>query len=152
MSSQNIQFGLIFLALVVGAFLPLQVGVNSKLADAVGSPIISAFISFCVGTAALFAYILITGLPLGSVVNAKNASPISWIGGFLGAFYVAASIVLLPKLGVAMTLTLIIAGQLLMGIIMDHYGLLGVPIKPISFGRIIGVVLVLLGVLLVKRY
>lgn len=143
---------MILVALVVGAFLPLQVGVNSKLADAVGSPILSAFLSFCVGTISLLAYILITGQPLTNAVNAKNASPIAWIGGVLGAVYVAASIILLPKLGVAMTLTLIIAGQLLMGIIMDHYGLLGVPVKAISLGRLVGVVLVLLGVLLVRKY
>lgn len=152
MSVQNLPIAFIFVALIVGALLPLQVGVNSKLADAVESPIISAFISFCVGTVALLSYIIITGLPLGNIVLAKNAPPIAWIGGLFGAIYVAASIILLPKLGVAMTLTLMIAGQLLMGIIMDHYGLLGVPVKAISFGRIVGVVLVILGVLLVRKY
>ncbi len=142
----------IFLALFVGAFLPLQVGVNSKLADAVDSPLISAFLSFCVGTLALLSYILITGVPIANAANAKNASPISWIGGLLGAFYVAVSIILLPKLGVATTVTLIIAGQMLMSLVMDHYGLLGVPVKEISLARIGGAVLVILGVVLIRRF
>lgn len=142
----------IFLALFVGAFLPLQVGVNSKLADAVDSPLISAFLSFCVGTLALLSYILITGVPIANAANAKNASPISWIGGLLGAFYVAVSIILLPKLGVATTVTLIIAGQMLMSLVMDHYGLLGVPVKEISYARVGGAILVIAGVVLIRKF
>lgn len=142
----------LFVALLVGAFLPLQVGVNTKLGEAVGSPLISALISFCVGTIALLSYILITGIPLANAANAKNASPIAWTGGLLGAFYVATSIILLDKLGAAMTISLIIAGQMLMSLIMDHYGLLGMEVKPISLGRVAGVVLVVAGVILIRRF
>jgi len=146
------QYLLIAVALLVGAVLPLQVGVNSKLADSVASPLISALLSFSVGTLALLTYIIITGVPLANAAGAKNASPIAWTGGLLGAFFVATSIILLPKLGVAMTVSLIIAGQMLMSVIMDHFGLLGVPVREVSLARICGVVLVFVGVLLIKRY
>lgn len=146
------QYLLYAVALLVGTFLPLQVGVNSKLADSVGSPLLSALLSFTVGTFALLTYIIITGVPLSNVANAKDATPISWIGGLLGAFYVAVSIVLLPKIGVAMTVSLIIAGQMLMSVVMDHFGLLGVPVREISFARVAGIVLMFTGVLLIKRY
>ena len=146
------QYIFLFVALLVGAFLPLQVGVNTKLGEAVGSPLLSALISFCVGTVALLSYILITGIPLANAANAKNASPIAWTGGLLGAFYVASSIILLDKLGAAMTISLIIAGQMLMSLIMDHYGLLGMDVKPISFGRVAGVVLVVAGVILIRKF
>ncbi len=139
-------------ALLVGTFLPLQVGVNSKLADSVGSPLLSALLSFTVGTFALLTYIIITGVPLSNVASAKDATPISWIGGLLGAFYVAVSIILLPKIGVAMTVSLIIAGQMLMSVVMDHFGLLGVPVREISFARVAGIILMFTGVLLIKRY
>lgn len=151
MSGTN-QFLFIFVALLVGAFLPLQVGVNSKLAESVDSPLVSALLSFCVGTIALLSYILITGAPLANAVNAKNASPIAWIGGLLGAFYVATSIILLDKLGAATTVTLIIAGQMLMSLVMDHYGLLGVPVREISLARVGGAALVILGVVLIRKY
>lgn len=146
------QYLLIAVALVVGAMLPLQVGVNAKLADSVASPLLSALLSFCVGTLALLTYVIITGVPLANAANAKNASPIAWVGGLLGAFYVAMSIILLPKLGVAMAVSLIIAGQMLMSVVMDHFGLLGVPVREISLARICGIVLVFVGVLLIKRY
>lgn len=146
------QYIFLFVALLVGAFLPLQVGVNTKLGESVGSPLISALISFCVGTVALLSYILITGIPLANAANAKNASPIAWTGGLLGAFFVASSIILLDKLGAAMTISLIIAGQMLMSLIMDHYGLLGMEVKPISPGRVAGVVLVIAGVILIRKF
>lgn len=151
MSGSN-QYIFLFVALLVGAFLPLQVGVNTKLGEAVGSPLLSALISFCVGTIALLSYILITGIPLANAANAKNASPIAWTGGLLGAFFVASSIILLDKLGAAMTISLIIAGQMLMSLIMDHYGLLGMEVKPISLGRVAGVVLVIAGVVLIRKF
>ncbi len=146
------QYFYLAVALLVGTFLPLQVGVNSKLADSVGSPLLSALLSFTVGTFALLTYIIITGVPLGNVAGAKDAPPISWIGGLLGAFYVAVSIVLLPKIGVAMTVSLIIAGQMLMSVVMDHFGLLGVPVREVSFARVAGILLMFTGVLLIKRY
>jgi transporter family-2 protein len=146
------QYIFLFVALLVGAFLPLQVGVNTKLGAAVGSPLISALISFCVGTIALLSYILITGIPLANAANAKNAPPIAWTGGLLGAFFVASSIILLDKLGAAMTISLIIAGQMLMSLIMDHFGLLGMEVKPISLGRVAGVVLVVAGVVLIRKF
>ena len=90
---QNIYL-LIILALVIGAILPLQIGVNAKLADAVGSPLISAFLSFLVGTLSLLTYILITGIPLSGAAGARNASPAAWTGGMIGAVYVAMSIIL----------------------------------------------------------
>lgn len=151
MSGSN-HYIFLFVALLVGAFLPLQVGVNTKLGEAVGSPLLSALISFSVGTIALLSYILITGIPLANAANAKNASPIAWTGGLLGAFFVASSIILLDKLGAAMTISLIIAGQMLMSLIMDHFGLLGMDVKPISFGRVAGVVLVVAGVILIRRF
>lgn len=142
----------ILIALLVGTFLPLQVGVNSKLAETVDSPLISAFLSFSVGTIALLSYILITGVPLANAANAKNASPIEWTGGLMGAIYVALSIILLPKLGVAMTVSLIIAGQMLMSLVMDHFGLLGVPVREISYARVVGILLVIAGVVLIRKY
>jgi transporter family-2 protein len=146
------QYILIAVALLIGAFLPIQVAVNSKLADAVSSPLLSALLSFSVGTLALLTYILIAGIPLANTANARSAPPVAWIGGLLGAIYVAASIMLLPRLGAAMTISLIIAGQMLMSIIVDHFGLLGMDIKPLSLGRVGGILLVIAGVILIRKF
>lgn len=143
---------LIIVAVILGVILPVQVAVNSKLGDAVTNPLLAAFASFFVGTISLLTYILITGIPLSKLAGAKDASPISWTGGVLGAIYVAGSIILLPKLGVALTISLILAGQMLMSVVIDHFGLFGLPVKEISLARFAGMLLIVIGVVLIRKY
>ena len=140
------------LALAAGAMMPTQAAINNKLAVAVDSPITAAFISLFVGTVALFVYVVASGTPLGSITSAKNAPPIAWIGGLLGAFFVTAAVTLVPRLGVAMTFSLIIAGQMLVTIVIDHFGLLGVPVKEVSLVRVGGIMLITAGVVLIRRF
>lgn len=142
----------LLLALAAGAMMPTQAAINNKLAVAVDSPITAAFISFFVGTVALFVYVVASGTPLGSIASAKDAPPIAWIGGLLGAFFVTAAVTLVPRLGVAMTFSLIIAGQMLVTIIIDHFGLLGVPVKEVSLARVGGVLLITAGVVLIRKF
>ena len=142
----------ILLALAAGAMMPTQAATNNKMAMVVDSPILSAFISFVVGTVALFAYVLISGVPLGNLSAAKEAPAIAWIGGLLGAFFVASAVTLVPRLGVAMTFSLIIAGQMLVTLVIDHFGLLGVPVKEVSLARVGGILLITAGVVLIRRF
>lgn len=142
----------LLIALVAGALMPTQAATNNKMATVVESPILAALISFVVGTVALGVYALLAGESLSSLATAKNAPPIAWIGGFLGAFFVAAAIILVPRLGVAMTFSLIIAGQMIVTLIIDHFGLLGVPVKEVSFARIGGILLITAGVVVIRRF
>ena len=91
----------ILLAVVAGAMMPTQAAVNNKLAFFVQHPVLAAFISFAVGTLALFLYILTTGIPLNQLAGAKNAPMAAWMGGICGAFFVATVVVLVPRFGVA---------------------------------------------------
>ena len=147
----NIYFYIV-LALAAGAMMPTQAATNNKMAIVVDSPILSAFISFLVGTIALFVYVLISGAPLGNLASAKEAPAIAWIGGLLGAFFVTAAVALVPRLGVAMTFSLIIAGQMLVTLIIDHFGLLGVPVKEVTFARLGGILLIAAGVVIIRRF
>jgi transporter family-2 protein len=142
----------IILAVIAGMMMPTQAAINNKLAVSVDSPILSAFISFAVGTVALFIYILATGIPLGNLLAAKNASAIAWTGGILGAFFVASTVALVPRLGVALTFSLIIAGQMLVTLVIDHFGLFGVPVKEANLMRILGVTLITIGVILIRKF
>ena len=132
--------------------MPTQAAINNKLANTIDSPVLSAFISFAVGTAALFLYILAAGIPLANLASAKNAPLIAWTGGLLGAFFVAATVTSVPKLGVALTFSLIIAGQMLITLVIDHFGLLGVPVKEVNLPRLLGVTLITIGVILIRRF
>lgn len=147
---QNLFF--ILLALFAGTLMPTQAAVNSRLGVYVQHPVLSAFISFAVGTLALIAYLLLSGVPLGNLWAAKNAPWSVWTGGLLGAIFVSAIVLLVPRLGVALTFSLIVAGQMTITLLLDHYGFMGIPVKSINVPRILGVVLVILGVLLIRKY
>ena len=133
-----------------GAATALQAPTNAKMMGAVGSPVNAAFVSFAVGTAALG--ILAVILQVKPDMAASRALPwYAWVGGLYGAIFVVAAAWGVPRLGVATTITLMVAGQLLLSLFLDHFGVMGVPKQPMNFGKIAGVALVLAGVLLVRR-
>ena len=152
MSSFFNNYFFIIIAVFAGMMMPTQAAVNNKLAGAVGSPILAAFISFLVGTIALFLYIVASGIPLGDLFSAKDASIVAWTGGLLGAFFVAATGTLVPRLGVALTFCLLIAGQMLATLVIDHFGLLSVPVKEVNLPRLLGVTFITIGVILIRKF
>ena len=142
----------IILAILAGMAMPTQATVNSRLATYVESPITAAFISFAVGTVALFVYMLLTGVPLSGLATAKDAPLIAWVGGFLGAFFVSVMALIVPRIGVALAFSLAISGQMLVTLLIDHFGLLGVPERPINLWRVLGAALITIGVVLIRRF
>lgn len=142
----------IILALLAGMAMPTQATVNSKLVSYVGNPIAAAFISFTVGTVALFVYMLLTGVPLTSLTSALDAPLIAWMGGFLGAFFVSVMATVVPRIGVALAFSLAIGGQMVITLLFDHFGWLGVPEKPINLWRVIGAALITVGVVLIRKF
>lgn len=142
----------IFLAILAGIAMPTQATVNSKLAGYVGSPISAAFVSFAVGTVALFVYMILTGVPLSNLASAKGAPLVAWIGGFLGAFFVSVMAMIVPRIGVALAFSLAIGGQMLATLLIDHFGWLGVPEKPINLWRVLGAAMITVGVILIRKF
>ena len=142
---------LVFLTLLLaGAATALQGPTNARLVTAVGSPLNAAFISFAVGTVALGVLAMI--LQARPDVGAMKALPWwAWMGGLYGCAFVVSAAWGVPRLGVATTITVMIAGQLLLSLALDHFGALGVEKQPLSLGRIVGVALVIGGVVLVRR-
>jgi transporter family-2 protein len=142
----------IILALLAGMAMPTQGVVNSRLASYVENPVSAAFISFAVGTVALFVYMLLTGVPVSSLAASKDAPLIAWIGGFLGAFFVSAMVAAVPRIGVALAFSLAIGGQMLVTLVIDHIGWLGLESKPINRYRVAGAALITVGVILIRRF
>ena len=142
----------IVLAVLAGIAMPTQATINSKLANSIDSPLLAAFISFAVGTIALFIYIILTGVPLGNLANAKDAPLVAWAGGILGAFFVTVMILVVPRIGVALAFSLAIGGQMIASLVIDHFGWLGVTERPISPLRVLGAALITVGVVLVRRF
>jgi bacterial/archaeal transporter family-2 protein len=143
---------LLTVALAAGIILPVQFGINSQLRNFVGGPVAAAAISFVVGTVALAVAALVVQSSLPEPGSAASAPWWAWTGGLLGAFFVLASIILTPRLGAATTIGLILTGQVLASIVIDHFGLIRVPVHEASFPRIIGALLIVAGVVMVQRF
>jgi len=138
------------LVTLAGAATALQAPINARLATAVGSAVNAALVSFLVGSVALIGLALI--LQVRPDMAATRALPwYAWIGGLCGVIFVIAATWGVPRLGVATTITLMVAGQLVLGLVLDHFGAFGAPRQPVNLSRMLGVALVIGGVLLVRR-
>jgi transporter family-2 protein len=142
----------LILAVTVGMAGTAQAAINNKLNEFISNPIVVAFVSFVVGSFALLIYVVASGGQLSSIWSAKNVPWIAWTGGILGAYFVACTVILIPRLGVALTFSLIIAGQMVLTLIIDHYGLFDVPVRPVSLARVAGVAAIVLGVVLIRKF
>jgi transporter family-2 protein len=140
----------ILAALISGAFAALQTPTNAMLARAVNSPVNAALISFAIGTLALFVIALALGVR-PNMAETRGLPAYAWAGGLYGAFFVTAAAFAAPRIGLAFFIALLIAGQLGMALLLDHLGAFGLARQPITAIKLLGVLVILGGVLLVRR-
>lgn len=139
------------MAFLAGSFLPIQAGLNAKLGRAGDSPVHASMISFVVGTAALIAYIILTKQSV-SWAGIRSAPPQVWVAGVLGAFYVTVIILAFPQLGPGVTFGLVVAGQMIISILLEQFNILVAQHHPITPMRVLGVLLVVGGVILIRKF
>ncbi|MBN8551262.1 MAG: DMT family transporter [Caulobacterales bacterium] len=150
MNPNLLAFATMLIITLAGAATALQAPINARLATAVGSAVNAALVSFAVGTVALIGLALV--LQVKPDLAATRALPwYAWVGGLCGVVFVIAATWGVPRLGVATTITLMVAGQLFLGLVLDHFGAFGAPRQPINLVRVLGVAMVIGGVLLVRR-
>jgi bacterial/archaeal transporter family-2 protein len=141
---------LLLFAVVAGSFLPMQAGVNARLAQFVGGAVRASMISFAVGAVALF---LVVAVFYRSEHSHATAAPWwAWIGGLLGAFYVTSTVVVPVRIGAAAFFGILVAAQLVTSVVLDRFGLIGFPERSLSPLRLLGVVLLVAGALLVRLF
>ncbi|MBH3410201.1 DMT family transporter [Pseudomonas putida] len=140
----------VMMALLAGFVLPYQAASNAAVGRALGHWLWGAFTSLTVSSVVVITALLILRVPMPDLGKALQGPWWLWIGGVLGALYVAGAAALTPKLGTAGFLVLVVAGQILTSVIVDHFGLMGVASKPVNLARVAGVLLILGGVLLVQ--
>ena len=141
----------IALTLAAGSFLPIQAGLNTRLGKATGNAVYASLISFAVGALALIIYIILTRQQ-GTLTNAKTAPLVDWIGGIIGAFYVTVTILAFPKIGPAMMFGLVVAGQMIMSVVLDHTNTLVAEQHSFNAYRLLGIALIIGGVVILRKF
>jgi len=142
---------LFFLVALGGAGLTLQMAWNSRLRTATGSPVLTTIISVFV---TLLSLVLVwaSGATNRGVIPEFNSLPRwAWFGGVFAGYYLVASLIAIPKIGAAVVFSLVIAGQLIAALVLDSTGAFGLARISLSTSRVLGAVLLLIGVILIQR-
>lgn len=140
----------IALAAIAGFFLPLQSLINARISGMINGPIMAALVNFVGGTVALLLIIALFRIPLPTAAQAAQVPSYGWITGLFGVLFVAQAAFTVPKLGAAGMIALVVAGQMLGSIALDHFGVLQ-PVQPVTLQKALGAVFLMAGVYLILR-
>jgi len=138
-------------SILIGFSLASQAGVNSQLRLALSNPIQAAFISFLIGTIVLGIIALVQGDSWFKPNSLATIPWWAWLGGLFGAFNIAMSIFLAPKLGALVLAISIVCGQVIASLALDQNGWLGYPKIEITFNRVLGALFLIVGMFLVAK-
>ena len=126
------------LAVIVGALIPVQAATNAAMSRAIGSVAITSLALFAVGFVVVAAWAIVIRVPLPSLEALRRVPAYGWLGGFIVASYVIAITFLAPRLGVGNAIRLVVTGQILAAVIIDHVGAFGAIVQRLTMGRAIG--------------
>lgn len=140
----------IAVGIFAGGLITVQSVLNSTLgqrAGYLGSVLILTLVSMSI--------LLVLIFLVPDTANFRQLpEPSQWylyLGGLLGIAILAAPIVLIPRIGTTATLTALVLGQLLLALLVDNFGLFAAPRIEVGLGRVIGIILVVLGAFLAVR-
>jgi transporter family-2 protein len=138
------------LAMLAGASFVMQQAVNASLRGALGSAAWAGFFSYLGGTLTMLAVIAVLREAWSPAQPVARIPWWLWSGGFFGAVYIVVAILLLPRLGAATVIALIVLGQMLASLAFDHWGAFGLPTHPVDLPRLLGAALLVAGVVLLR--
>jgi len=141
----------VLLAVFVGVGFATQTVVNSKIAISLSSPINAVLLSFLVSVFAILGFKVFSGNMI--IAGIRSISPWWYVsGGVLGALSLTILIFITPKLGVSLAISIMIAAQLVMALLFDHFGMFGLEERPVNLYKIMGVLCLLTGAFLCLYY
>jgi transporter family-2 protein len=143
---------LLGVAVMLGVAIGLQPTINARLGNFTGEAALAALISTLTSSTCLILYILILRPELPSWGQLRVGPWWMWTGGIIGAIYVAISLNIAQRLGATVLVAVVLIGQMVAAIVIDHYGLLGLDQQEISPLRILGVIFLIVGVILIRVF
>jgi len=132
----------------IGIAMTFQTAINTQLREYLHSPLQAALLSFLVGTLLLAILVIVQAEQRPTLSSLAVIPWYLWLGGCLGVYAISMSIYTAPKLGFLTLSGLIIFGQIVMSMIVDQFGLLGTDKTPVNWQRLLGGVVIFIGVLL----
>jgi transporter family-2 protein len=138
---------LYILTMLLGVVLAVHLSMNGKVGSVLNNARVGNALFWCIGAVGALA-IGLTGWQSGALGPLKDVHPILLTAGVLGACLVFAIAWLIPQVGAGPVMITLLAGQVLGGLLMSHFGWLGSPVQPITLTKIAGVAVMIGGVVL----
>ncbi len=138
------------LAAAAGAGIAMQAGINAQLGRHLGHPLWAALASFGIGTVLIVPLLALWNVQPPDLARAFSGPLWIWTGGAIGLFFVVMALILAPITGMGAFLAAMIGGQMIAALVIDHFGLIGLAVRPVTFARIAGAALVFAGVYLIQ--
>ena len=135
--------------LAAGIGIPVLAALNAALGQRLGSPVAAGAILFCVALSATLVILLFSGV--APVAKAADAPKHLFLAGFLVAFYVLSITFVAPRFGVGNAVFFVLLGQLVSAAVIDHFGLFGAQISPLTLTRAAGITLMATGVFVTQQ-
>jgi transporter family-2 protein len=142
---------LIFIALCAGGLVPVQGSLNAHLSKGLNHPLQATFISFLGAVILLVIVLAVMSPPLPSLAQMKSIPVIYYTGGIYGVIFVTTILVLTPYIGIANTVVATIVGQLILSVILDHFGLFGLVRQPVNIFRLCGCAGLIVSLYLIQK-
>lgn len=140
----------LLITLAMGLLMPFQTAANSRLRGVVGPAYVSTLVSFSVSTLALLLVSLLAGIPILPTSQMLAEAPWwSWFVGIVAVVTITIAIHLFKEIGQLQALIIPMFSQLIFSLMIDHFGWFGAKVIPLGTNRIIGALLLILGVILV---
>ena len=139
------------LAVTVGALIPVQAATNAAMSRMIGSVAITSVALFAIGFVVVAAWAIVIRAPLPSLETLRHVPAYGWLGGFIVASYVITITFLAPRLGVGNAIRLVVTGQIVAAVIIDHVGAFGAVVQRLTVARAMGVVLMIIGLIFARR-
>lgn len=144
------QWPLLLAAFATGMVVPLQLVFNGQLGGVTRNAFIASLIVFLTGALVLTVLVALLRPTLPSLGDLRAAPRTVWLGGLIATGYIVAIVLITPRLGVGLTTGLILVGQLVMALALDHFGAFGNPQHALSLGRAAGLGLMVAGIVAIK--
>ncbi len=143
----------VLLAVLAGAFIPVQTGANTFLSKGLGNLTLSTWVVFVIASLATLLILLLERPSIPPRSKLKAIPWFAWLcGGVLGSGYIYLLIFTAPTLGMANVLGIVVLGKVFTALAIDHFGWLGMGLKKINWKKGLGAALMLLGIFLIKQF
>lgn len=139
------------LAIGAGMSVVVQQAINANLRGGLNSAAWAGVVSYAVGTLCMLMLVVVMRDNVPTTAAIARTNWWAWTGGFFGAIFITLAIFLVPKLGTATFIALLVAGQMIASMVIDHFGLFGISEHPVNGPRLLGALLLVAAVVLIRR-